>query len=58
MISLTEAEMRSLTGGDWLDVTCGMMIGATMVGTATFGGIGFALTINKALAACGLAIAI
>ena len=58
MRHLTRAEMRSLAGGDWLDVTCGMMIGATVVGTATFGGIGFALTINKALAACGLAIAV
>ena len=58
MRQLSNEEMRAVEGGDWLDVTCGLTIGATIVATSTFGVIGFALTINKALAACALAAAL
>lgn len=57
MRSLQEHEMLCIEGGDAADKICGLAIGAVVVGSIVFGGIGFALTINKALAACTIAAA-
>jgi hypothetical protein len=56
MNTLTEREMLSLSGeGDALWSACGFATGVTFGATVFFGGLGFMLTVNKALATCGLA---
>lgn len=56
MTELTEREMAALFGGgDRLWTGCGIATGATLGATIFFGGLGFALTVNKALAACAIA---
>jgi hypothetical protein len=57
MNTLTEQEFVALNGsGDALWTACGFATGVTFGATVFFGGIGFALTVNKALAACTLAV--
>lgn len=57
MSTLDHAALAQIEGGDTADKICGLAIGAVVVGSMVFGGIGFALTINKALAACTIAAA-
>ena len=57
MKTLTVTQMAAVQGGS-LDANevCGIAVGATVMATALFGGVGFALTINKAIAACTIAV--
>jgi bacteriocin-like protein len=56
MNTLTDREMASISGGgDALWSACGFATGVTFGATVFFGGLGFMLTVNKALATCGLA---
>ena len=50
MIELTEQEMACLDGGSW--TWCGIALGATIGASLMYGGVGFALTANKAFVAC------
>jgi len=56
MIPLSETEMLQLSGGDYAMTWCGIAVGGTLGATLMYGGIGFALTINKAFTLCTLAI--
>lgn len=59
MTTLTEQEILSISGGGpafW--TACGISTGILVGATIYFGAIGFALTANKALATCGLALAL
>lgn len=56
MQTLTEQELITITGGgDAFWTACGLTTGIAVGATIYFGVIGFALTVNKALATCGLA---
>lgn len=57
MRELTIEQMNATMGGDAADTACGIAVGATIGASLIWGGIGFALTINKAIAACTIAIA-
>lgn len=55
MYELTFNEMDALVGGSAAATACGIAVGATIGASLIWGGIGFALTINKAIAACTVA---
>lgn len=55
MQELSITQMAELTGGGRANTICGIAVGATIGASVLFGGIGFALTINKAVAACTVA---
>ena len=51
MKELSPSEMASLEGGigwTWCGIAVGLALGATVI----YGGVGFALTVNKAFVAC------
>ena len=51
MKTLSETELDALSaGGSW--TWCGIAIGMTIGATLMYGGIGFALTANKAFVSC------
>ena len=51
MRELSEHEMDVIPpGGDW--TWCGIAVGLTAGATLMYGGVGFALTVNKAVVAC------
>lgn len=51
MTRLSTDEMRYLeAGSDW--TWCGIALGVTIGSTLLYGGVGFALTVNKAFVAC------
>lgn len=53
MRDLSAVQMRALQGGfGW--TWCGIALGATIGATLLYGGVGFALTVNKAFVACTL----
>jgi len=56
MHELTHDQMSTLSGGETVWTLCGIATGATLGASVLFGGVGFALTINKALALCTLAL--
>ncbi len=54
MDEITEQEMIRTIGGA-SRMFCGVGVGATIGSTVLFGMVGFAVTVNKALAACTIA---
>ena len=51
MKELSASEMASLEGGiSW--TWCGIAVGLAFGATVLYGGVGFALTVNKAFVAC------
>ena len=59
MTALNSSELEQLTGGNGWNLGCGVLAGVTVAGFMTpgFQIVGF-LTINKAVAVCGMAILI
>lgn len=57
MMELTQSEMAGIVGGQNIAWTaCGITFGATLGATVLFGTVGFFLTVNKAITACGIAL--
>ena len=56
MHELSETQLSVLKGGETAWTLCGIATGATLGASLLFGGMGFALTVNKALAFCTLAV--
>lgn len=52
MQALTSTQMAEIDGGYERWTACGIGVGVTAGATFFFGGVGFALTVNKAIAAC------
>ncbi len=50
MSELSEGDMAVLAGGSW--TWCGIAVGMTIGASLMYGGIGFAVTVNKAFVAC------
>lgn len=56
-MELTPLEMAEIAGGQEIAWTaCGITFGAWIGASVLFGTVGFLLTVNKTITACGIAI--
>jgi hypothetical protein len=56
-MELTPLDMAEISGGQQVAWTaCGITFGATIGASVLFGAVGFLLTVNKTITACGIAI--